>query len=213
MATAFVDGEIARRRGEAASTGGRQRRGSASLRGPQLSSAASRSRRPPARPSRRSTRRPARCWPRSRSRAQAEVERAVDAAKAGQPKWAAMTGTERGRVLKRVAEHAARAERRAGAARDPRYRQADPGNVGRRRALRRRLPRVFRRHRRRARRRAYRSRAVGLRLYAPRAARRRRRHRRLELSAPDRLLEGGAGARLRQRHDLQAGGTDAAHAP
>ena len=62
-----------------------------------------------------------------------------------------------------------------------------------------------------ARRRARRSRPGRLRLYAARAARRRRRHRRLELSDPDRLLEVGAGARLRQRHDLQAGGADAAH--
>lgn len=35
---------------------------------------------------------------------EAEVEAAVAAAKAAQPKWAAMTGTERGRVLRRVAD-------------------------------------------------------------------------------------------------------------
>ncbi len=34
----------------------------------------------------------------------AEVEAAIEAAKAAQPAWAAMTGTERGRVLKRVAD-------------------------------------------------------------------------------------------------------------
>ncbi|MCR4283441.1 MAG: transcriptional regulator BetI, partial [Bauldia sp.] len=34
----------------------------------------------------------------------AEVELAVDAAKAAQPKWAAMTGAERGRTLRRVAD-------------------------------------------------------------------------------------------------------------
>ena len=39
-----------------------------------------------------------------------------------------------------------------------------------------------------------------------------RRHRRLELSAADRLLEVGAGARVRQRHDVQARRADAAHA-
>ena len=51
----------------------------------------------------------------------------------------------------------------------------------------------------------------GLRLYAARAAGRRRRHRRLELSVADRLLEGGAGARLRQCHDLQARRAHAVH--
>ena len=40
---------------------------------------------------------------------------------------------------------------------------------------------------------------------------RRRRHRRLELPAADRLLEIRAGARLRQRHDLQARRADPAH--
>ena len=53
---------------------------------------------------------------------------------------------------------------------------------------------------------------AGLRLYAARAAGRRRRHRRLELSAADRLLEGRAGARLRQCHDLQARRAHAASA-
>ena len=143
---------------------------------------------------------------------EAEVERAVAAAKAAQPKWAAMTGMERGRILK--ARRRLLRERNAELAL---LETRDTGKpiqetVGRRRALRRRLPRVFRRHRRRPCGRAHRPRAVGLRLHAARAARRRRRHRRLELPAPDRLLEGGAGARLRQRHDLQAGGADAAHA-
>ena len=58
-------------------------------------------------------------------------------------------------------------------------------------------------------RRAYRARRR-LRLYQARAARRLRRHRRLELSDPDRLLEGRACARLRQCHGLQAVGNDAA---
>ena len=56
-----------------------------------------------------------------------------------------------------------------------------------------------------ARGRAHRPRAAGLRLHAPRAARRRRRHRGVELPAADRLLEVGPGARLRQCDDLQAG--------
>ena len=51
---------------------------------------------------------------------------------------------------------------------------------------------------------------AGIRLHAPRAARRGRRHRRLELPAADRLLEVGSGARLRQRDDLQTGRADAA---
>ena len=122
-----------------------------------------------------------------------------------------MTGAERGRILKRAADLLRARNDGTRAARDPRHRQADPGDHRGRRALRRRLPRVFRRPRGRPRRRARRPRPVGLRLHPPRAARRRRRHRRLELPAPDRLLEGGAGARLRQRDDLQAGGADAAH--
>ena len=60
-------------------------------------------------------------------------------------------------------------------------------------------------------RRAYGSGAAGLRLHAARAAGRRRRHRRLELSAANRLLESGAGAGLRQRHDFQARRTHALH--
>ena len=59
-------------------------------------------------------------------------------------------------------------------------------------------------------RRASGSRAAGVRLHAARAARRRRRNRRLELSAADRVLEVRAGAGLRQCHDLQAGRSDAA---
>ena len=76
----------------------------------------------------------------------------------------------------------------------PSSRRAIPASRSRRprvgrRALGRRVPRVFRRPRREPRRRAYRSRAAGLRLHAARAARRGRRHRRLELPAADRLLE------------------------
>ena len=66
---------------------------------------------------------------------EAEVERAVAAARAAQPVWAAMTGAERGRILQPRRRHPPRAQRGAGAARDPRHRQADPGGArGRRRS-------------------------------------------------------------------------------
>ena len=78
--------------------------------------------------------------------------------------------------------HPAGAQHGAGAARDAGYRQADPGDLGGRRDLGRRMSRIFRRARRRPLGRACRPRALGLRLYAPRAARHRRRHRRVELS-------------------------------
>ncbi len=100
---------------------------------------------------------------------------------------------------------AARAQPGARRARNARHRQAHPGNTGRRRDLRRGLLRVLCEPCAILERRAHRSRRAGLRLHAPRAARRRRRHRRMELPAADRLLEGGAGAGVRQRHDLQAG--------
>ena len=142
---------------------------------------------------------------------EAEVNHAVAAAKAAQPKWAAMTGMERGRILKTAA--ALLRERNAELAL---LETRDTGKPIQETSAVDVLSgadclEYFAEHRRRARRRAHRPRAVGLRLYTPRTARRRRRDRRVELPAPDRLLEGRAGARLRQCHDLQAGGTDAAH--
>ena len=80
------------------------------------------------------------------------------------------------------------------------------------RGLGRRLPGIFRRHRGLDRRRAHRSRRL-LRLHAARAAGRGGRHRGLELSDPDRLLEGRAGAGLRQCHGVQAVRADAALGP
>ena len=123
-----------------------------------------------------------------------------------------MTGAERGRILRRAAELLRARNEELARARNPRHRQADPGDDASSTSspaptASNTSPALAAERCRRA----HRPRAAGLRLYAARAARRRRRHRRLELSAPDRLLEGGAGARLRQRHDLQAGRADAAH--
>ena len=87
-----------------------------------------------------------------------------------------------------------------------RYRQADPGDAGGGRHFGRRRAGIFRRPRRGDRGPAHRPRRRRLRLYPPRAARRLRRHRRVELSDADRLLEGRARAGLRQRHGLQAVG-------
>ena len=98
--------------------------------------------------------------------------------------------------------------RRAGNAR---HRQAHPGDARGGRRLRRGLLRILCRPRAELERRAYRSRLAGLRLHATRAARRGRRHRRLELPAANRLLEGRAGAGLRQCHDIQTCGADAVY--
>ena len=154
--------------------------------------------------------RPARRWPRSRS--PDRTGRGGDHRRPRRARsiWARMTGIERGRMLRRVADHPARPQRRAGGAGNPRYRQADPGDARRRCRLGRRLHRVFRRPRRRHHRGERRSRPLRDGLYAARATGGRRRHRRLELSAADRLLEGGARARLRQCDDLQAVRTHAA---
>ena len=65
----------------------------------------------------------------------AEVEAAVAAARAAQPGWAALAGAERARILRRAAEILRSEERCARGARDPRHRQADPGNPRRRRDL------------------------------------------------------------------------------
>ncbi len=77
---------------------------------------------------------------------------------------------------------------RARPARGPRYRQADRRGDGGRRRFGRGLHRVLRRAGGEPARRAHRPRPR-LRLYPARAARRLRRDRRLELPAPDRLLE------------------------
>ena len=134
----------------------------------------------------------------------AEIDAAVRAA---QQRPGALGGDDRRGARPRVAPSRADpalAQPRARRARDARYRQADSGDARRRRRFRRGLLRVFRGPRAILERRAHRSRRPGVRLHAARASRRRRRHRCLELSAADRLLEGGARARLRQCHDLQA---------
>jgi hypothetical protein len=139
----------------------------------------------------------------------AEVDAAVLRAATAQRQWAATPGAERARILRRAVAilRARNDERRT---RDPRYRQADPGDTRRRRASGADCLEYYAGLAQRCRR-APRPRPAGLRLHAPRAARRRGRHRRLELSAADRLLEVRAGAGLRQCDDLQAGRADAAH--
>ena len=123
---------------------------------------------------------------------EAEVESAVAAARAAQPRWAAISGAERGRILRRVADLLRSRNEELSAAGDARHRQADPGDLGGRRSLGRGVHRVFRGTGGGPVRRAYRSRCTGLRLHPPRAARHRCWHWRVELPAADRLLEGGA---------------------
>ena len=105
----------------------------------------------------------------------------------------------------------ARASRRAGPAGGAGYRQADQRGAGGRHRQRRGLPRLLRRLRARDRRRACRSGRAGFLLHPPRALGRVRRHRRLELSAADRLLEVGPCPCLRQHDGVQAVGADAGH--
>ena len=99
--------------------------------------------------------------------------------------------------------HPARPQRRARPARDARHRQGDPGNAGGRRASAADCLEYFGGAVAALQWRLCRSRRP-LRLHAARAARRLRRHRRLELSDPDRRLEIRAGARHGQCHGVQA---------
>jgi len=141
----------------------------------------------------------------------AQIDAAVLRAQAAQKKWAALSGAERGRVLHRAArmlrernEELAVLETRntgkpiqetravdvlSGAECLEYYAGLAAGIAGEHLDLG--------------------SHAFGL--HAPRAARGGRRHRRVELPAADRLLEVGSGARMRQRHDLQARRTHPAH--
>ena len=98
-----------------------------------------------------------------------------------------------------------------GRARIARHRQAHSGNPGGGCRLGGGVFRIFCGPRAILERRAHRSGLPSVRLYAARTSRGRGGHRRLELSAANRLLEGGAGARLRQRHDFQTGGAHALH--
>ena len=141
----------------------------------------------------------------------AKVDAAVLAAQRAQRTWAAMTGAERARVLRRAAELL-----RARAIRNwPQLETHDTGKPIQETqvvdvvsgaecfeyfaALAQSLSGEH-----------IDLGIPGLRLHAPRAARRRGGNRRVELSAANRLLEVGAGARVRQCDDLQAGGTHAA---
>ena len=101
----------------------------------------------------------------------------------------AMTGAERAPRPAPRRRYPPRTQRRPRAARDARHRQADPGDLAVDVISGAECFEYFAGQRGGAGRRACRSRSVRLRLHAARAARHRRRHRRLELPAPDRLLE------------------------
>ena len=100
---------------------------------------------------------------------------------------------------------AVRTQRRVGAPRDARHRQADLGDVDGRHRHRRRGDRVLRRARPSDPRRLLRPPARRVRAGEARAARGVRRHRGVELPDPDRDVEVGTGARLRERDGVQAG--------
>ena len=139
-----------------------------------------------------------------------EVNAAVRAAQRGQAQWAALTGAERARVLRRAAQLLR--------SRNQPLAELETRDTGK--PIQETLVvdvvsgadclEYFASLAQSLARRAPRSRTPGVRLYAPGASGRRRRHRRMELPLADRLLEGRARARLRQCHDLQAGGAHAA---
>ena len=139
----------------------------------------------------------------------AQIDAAVRAAQRGQVKWAAMTGAERARVLRRAAQLLR--------SRNQELAELESRDTGkpiqetsrRRRHFRRRLLRIFCEPGAILERRTHRFGPSSVRLHPPRALGSRRRHRRVELPAADRLLEGRARARLRQRDDIQARGTHA----
>ena len=141
----------------------------------------------------------------------AQVDAAVARAQAAQRRWAALSGAARGRVLQRAAQLLRECNDELAELETRNTGKPDPGDARGGRAVRRRVPGVLRGARRRHRRRASRPRAGRVRLHAARAARRGGRHRCLELPAADRMLEIGAGARVRQRHAVQARRADPAH--
>ncbi len=141
----------------------------------------------------------------------AQIEAAVAQAQAAQKKWAALTGAERGRVLHRAAQLLR--------ARNEELAQLETRNTGKPIQETRAVDvlsgaeclEYYAGLAAGLCRRASGPGHGGFRLHAPRAARRGRRYRRLELSAADRLLEVRPGARLRQCHDLQARRAHPAH--
>ena len=139
------------------------------------------------------------------------VDAALAAAAGAQADWAALTGDRAGPHPAPRRRHHARAQPRPVGARDARHRQAAvrrrsvaDATSGRRRAG------IFRRPRGHASTGEHIPLGRRLGLHDARAAGRLRRHRRLELPDPDRLLEGRPGARLRQHDGLQAVRDDAA---
>ena len=134
----------------------------------------------------------------------ADVDAAVRSARAGFETWRSLTGAAARPGAERGGAPAAGPQPGARRAGGRRHRQADRRGDRRRRALRGRLHRVLRRRRGDAPRLARRPRLV-VGLHPAGAARRLRRDRRVELPDPDRVLEVGAGARLRERDGVQAG--------
>ncbi len=139
-----------------------------------------------------------------------DVERAVEAAKGAAPAWGARPPKERMELLLKPRRRDRRARGRAREARVPERRQAD-GDRGRRDAVLRRQPALLRRGRADARRQGRGRVRRGLHVdHPPRAARRRRRDRAVELPADDGRLEARPGARGRERPDPEARRADAA---
>jgi acyl-CoA reductase-like NAD-dependent aldehyde dehydrogenase len=129
---------------------------------------------------------------------------ALSSAEAAQAEWAAMTGAERGRVLTRAAAILRERNRELSELETMDTGKPLSGNAGGRRGERAPIAleyfggmaaTLIGRDGRTGRR---------LRLHDPRTAGRLRGHRGVELPDPDRLLEGRAGAGLRQFDGLQA---------
>ena len=144
----------------------------------------------------------------ARRRAAEETDAAVARAKAAFPAWRKVAPADRARLLRRAGDARRGARRGARAHRVRERRQADRRRPGRDRHGRRGLPLLRGRGRQAPRRDdpGRRRRRPDL----PRAARRRRADRPLELPAQHRQLEARPGARLREHRRAEAGRADAA---